>query len=71
MHFKGTEKAMLRLPHTAGIIVILKIIIFENKKYTFIGKISNVFLISNPLIPFSNLIVKPSRRSFLILVTVA
>lgn len=29
MHFKGTEKAMLRLPHTAGIIVIRKII-FEN-----------------------------------------
>lgn len=37
----------------------------------FIWIILNVFLVSNPMIPFSNLIAKPSRRSFIFLVTVA
>lgn len=54
------------LQSDAGMHFLFFLYFFFLPIFLFIWKTLNVFLILNPVIPFSSLIAKPSRRSFLI-----
>lgn len=75
MHFKGTEKEMLCLPHTAGIFVILQRTDYFWKCtfriYLLIGKYYLCLSDLKPIDTFLKLIARPSGRSFSFTATVA